>query len=91
MVVLNSSTETSTSSSSVAGGEQSSAPQSAQAPARLLRVSCGKMVGARGERSGARLHKNMLVLHVLKDARTRPARLVNFKIGSLSAFNIAKR
>ncbi|KAF8382258.1 hypothetical protein PRIPAC_71400 [Pristionchus pacificus] len=38
-------------------------------PQDLIRVSCAKMVVAKQEKGGGRLHKNLLVLHLLKKAR----------------------
>ena len=57
-------------------GQETTPEQSAG----LLRVSCGKMVGGRAER--ASLRKKMLVLRMLKEAQTRPARLVFSLVGT---------
>lgn len=36
---------------------------------RFVKLSCEKMVISRSSRSGARLHRNLLILHLLKKAR----------------------
>lgn len=36
---------------------------------QLIKVSCVKMLNSRNERGGAKLHKNLLILNVLKTAR----------------------
>lgn len=37
---------------------------------RFIRLSCEKMLNARHERGGAKLHRNLLILHLLRKART---------------------
>ncbi|VDK20522.1 unnamed protein product, partial [Anisakis simplex] len=36
---------------------------------RLIRLSCDKMVNSKHERGGAKLHRNLLILHLLRRAR----------------------
>ncbi|MCP9262938.1 hypothetical protein DINM_006305 [Dirofilaria immitis] len=36
---------------------------------RLIRLSCAKMVNSKSERGGAKLHRNLLILHLLRRAR----------------------
>jgi hypothetical protein len=42
---------------------------------RFIRLSCEKMLNARHERGGAKLHRNLLILHLLRKARTESKRL----------------
>lgn len=37
---------------------------------RLIRLSCAKMVNSKNERGGAKLHRNLLILHLLRRARS---------------------
>lgn len=36
---------------------------------RFVRLSCEKMLASRNSRGGARLHRNLLILHLLRKAR----------------------
>lgn len=47
---------------------------------RLIRLSCAKMVNSRSERGGAKLHKNLLILHLLRKARDEQKRFTSFLI-----------
>lgn len=42
---------------------------------RLIQVSFAKIVNSKHERGGAKLHKNLLVLHLLQKARSEQRRL----------------
>uniref|UniRef100_A0A914ZE57 SERTA domain-containing protein n=1 Tax=Parascaris univalens TaxID=6257 RepID=A0A914ZE57_PARUN len=41
---------------------------------RLIRLSCAKMVNSKHERGGAKLHRNLLILHLLRRARNEQKR-----------------
>lgn len=43
---------------------------------RLIRLSCAKMVNSKSERGGAKLHRNLLILHLLRKARDEQKRLI---------------
>uniref|UniRef100_A0A915Q000 Uncharacterized protein n=1 Tax=Setaria digitata TaxID=48799 RepID=A0A915Q000_9BILA len=45
---------------------------------RLIRLSCAKMVNAKSERGGAKLHRNLLILHLLRRARDEQKRFPMF-------------
>lgn len=36
---------------------------------RFVRISCEKMIASRNSRSGVRLHRNLLILHMLRKVR----------------------
>lgn len=41
---------------------------------RLIRLSCAKMVNSKNERGGAKLHRSLLILHLLRRARSEQNR-----------------
>lgn len=43
---------------------------------RLISLSCAKMVNSKNERGGAKLRRNLLILHLLRRARSEQHRLV---------------
>jgi hypothetical protein len=43
---------------------------------RFVRLSCEKMLASRNSRGGARLHRNLLILHLLRKARYNTKMLV---------------
>ncbi|EFO24979.1 hypothetical protein LOAG_03504 [Loa loa] len=45
---------------------------------RLIRLSCAKMVNSKSERGGAKLHRNLLILHLLRKARDKQKRFPMF-------------
>ncbi|KAL3989530.1 Immediate early response protein (IER) family protein [Acanthocheilonema viteae] len=45
---------------------------------RLIRLSCAKMVNSKSERGGAKLHRNLLILHLLRRARDEQKRFPMF-------------
>ncbi|VDN07263.1 unnamed protein product [Thelazia callipaeda] len=45
---------------------------------RLIRLSCAKMVSSKTERGGAKLHRNLLILHLLRKARDEQKRFPMF-------------
>ncbi|VDM20219.1 unnamed protein product [Wuchereria bancrofti] len=49
---------------------------------RLIRLSCAKMVNSKSERGGAKLHRNLLILHLLRRARDEQKRFPMFANGS---------
>lgn len=44
---------------------------------RLIQVSCEKIVNSRNERGGAKLHRNLMIVHLIRKARSHTMRLPN--------------
>lgn len=53
---------------------------------RLIRLSCAKMVNSKHERGGAKLHRNLLILHLLRRARNEQKRSLIFFSWKYSSF-----
>lgn len=52
---------------------------------RLIRLSCAKMVNSKHERGGAKLHRNLLILHLLRRARNEQKRFPSSPEGVVSS------
>ncbi|KAI1723632.1 immediate early response protein (IER) domain-containing protein [Ditylenchus destructor] len=50
---------------------------------RFVRLSCEKMIASRNSRGGARLHRNLLILHLLRKARHSTKMAIKHKWGTL--------
>lgn len=54
---------------------------------KLIRLSFAKIVSSKNTRGGAKLHRNLLILHLLQKARTNHRRLVALSIVEIAPFS----